>query len=158
MGAEEQQPVRKMVDISAVNLNNIRGSIVGLNLKEVFWRPENGSSEVELNRMSGAISLEVPKGVTDYDATCIINGLRSGRLIMLEKAITTEPMKNINASIASDALISARRLLDEQDVSIFEKNLERQPVTVIEACLELEKSESNRPNFTDIIRNRLRMD
>lgn len=145
------------MDVMSINMENIRGKIVGLSPREVMWKPEFGDG-ISFNRMTGSISARVGNDISEYEAKCVINGLRAGRLIVLEEEIKGEPMKPINASIMSDELVIARRLLDEQEPLEFEKSIERQPMRIAEACLELEKLEGNRPKFVDIIKNRLRLD
>lgn len=148
--------VRSTVNPADKNLENIRGTIVGLASNEIYWKPESGEDNLELNRMKGIVSTKVPNEISDFAAMCVIRGVRSGRLIILESEVKADPVQPVTTSVQSDEIVTARRLLDEKDTDVFEELLERQPLRVVEACKTLEKSEGGRDKFLDIISNRLK--
>jgi hypothetical protein len=146
---------RDIVDPMEVNLDNIRGTVVELSPREVFWRLESGA--FGLNRMTGEIAKAVPKDLGDFDATCVVRGIRSGRVVVGLKERTVEPAIPNTADSLSDHMVSARRLLDITEYRELEEAVDRVfSIRTLEACLEIEKTEGKRDKFISIINSRIK--
>ena len=148
---EKETDVISTVDPNALNMENIKGLIVGLSPREVIWAPSSGNLDLQLSRLSGRISLRVTGSVSNFDMMAVIKGVQSGRLVVLEKEIKAEPATPMNTIPTAD-VIAARTLLDNQDVVEFENLIEKQPSRIVQHCLDLEKREGNRKEYLDIIR------
>lgn len=137
-----------------LTVKNIRGKIVQLSPREVFFRLESGSFEI--NRMIGEVAKKVPQTINDFDAGCLLRGIRAGRIFLGSKELTQEPTIINQTEPLSERHVAARRLLDITDPGEFEVAISRgYGLHVIEACLEIEKREGNRHKFVSIINNRL---
>lgn len=145
---------RSTIDPSEVTLENVRNTVVELSPREVFFRLESGSFGI--NRMNGEVAKTVPKELNDFDAMCVIRGIRAGRLFVGTKEIHQDPIVVDQTASLSEGHITARRLLDLTDAGDFESAISKNySIRVLELCLEIEKRESNRTKFISIINNRL---
>jgi len=145
---------RKAVEPSQVSLSNVRGMIAELSPREVFFRLETGAFAI--NRIAGEVAKTVPKDLNDFDAMCVVRGFHSGRLFVGTKEKSQEPVESNQTTSLSGSYVTARRLLDLRDPIDFETAISKgYSIQVIEACLEIEKRESNRPRFISIMNNRL---
>ena len=142
-------------DPMEINMDNLKGQIVGLSPREVFWKPMSGNTTLELSRISGRISCKVGS-VSEFDGIAIIKGLRSGRLLLMDKVIKSEPSDPVNSHVMDTTHIEALRLLDITDKDLFTETMEVQSSKILEACLEMEKRGSNRDKYISIIKQNLR--
>ena len=148
------EETRSTIDPSEVTLENVRGTVVELSPREVFFRLESGSFGI--NRMNGEVAKTVPKDLNDFDSLCVIRGLQTGRLFVGTKERFQEPVVVDQTATLSEGHITARRLLDIMDPGEFEFAISKNySIRVLELCLEIEKREGNRDKFISIINNRL---
>jgi hypothetical protein len=150
-GTEE---TRSTIDPTDVTLDNVRGTVVELSPREVFFRLESGSFGI--NRMNGEVAKTVPKDLNDFDSMCVVRGIRAGRLFIGTKEVFQDPVVVDQTASLSEGHITARRLLDIVDHGEFESAISKNySIRVLELCLEIEKREGNRTKFISIINNRL---
>lgn len=138
------------VKVSELNLETLRGLVVGLTDNEIFWNLPTGSTAMELNRITGKVSQKVSKELTDYEVNCVLNGLKTGRLVVYKSVVTEKPAQ-IEDVVPSGVRVQARRLLDEHDVEAFGESLIGQPISVLKACLTLERNGLKRDKFVKVI-------
>ena len=129
-----------------------KGLIVALHPREVFWKLD--SNKVELNAFTGVISSKVDgKELSPVDVMGIVNGVRTGRLIVIEKLVVGTPV-NTKWSL-SEFAPGARKLLDYSDVEFKEAVSGNYSRKLLQAAVELEKEGKNRGDRIKILSNKL---
>lgn len=138
-----------------VNIDNINGIVVGLANNEIYWRPDRSNNEkLHLSAFGTVVSAKITNDMSRYDKLSVIDGLRAGRLVILDDIVKHKPVKQC-ASVPSASTISATRLLDINDVDSFENLIERVPMKILELCLKMEKDSKNRGSHIRVLKKKM---
>jgi len=128
------------------------GLVLRLGPGEVFWKIDSG--KVELNAFTGKLSTKVDGSkLTDREVRFVLNGIRTGRVIVVDKLVTGKPVDT--KWLTSEYAPAARRLLDYKDHQFMEAARRTFSRKTLEVALELEKEGQARPNRINLLTSQL---
>lgn len=141
MGASKEK-VSPAIPADEVTPEVILGGItITLGPKEVFWRTDTGS--IELNAFTGELSMKVDgKKLTDMEMGYVLNGIRTGRIIVVNKPVKGKPIDT--KWQLSEYAPGARKLLDYDDKQFTEAVSGNYSLRLLQTALEIEREGKNR--------------
>ena len=153
MGTGNQQALKPAIPAEEVTPDVVRdGVTIALGNRDVFWKTDSGS--VSLNAFTGDISTKVAgRGLSDMDVMAIVNGVRSGRIMIVDKLIKGDPVDT--TLLTSEYAPGARKLLDYNDGEFREAVESNFSIKLLKTALSLEKSGANRKERIKLLGDKL---
>lgn len=146
---EEQEITEEII----FTVDDLKGLSVSLQDEQAYWRLESG--KIELNRLTGEVSAQIPQDLSEYDKACVVAGLNRRRIIPAEKVEKERPGVRDISSMMTVRHIEARRILDEKDED-FNRIMEKvHGSSLLDAMLEVETNEGGREERIKRIRKQL---
>ncbi len=115
-----------------------------------FWRLPSG--KMELNSLTGKISMPIPDGLSEDEKAQIAMGLNYRQIKVVDKIVQAEPATRRMEDLLSPRLIQARRITDEMDPVKFKAAIAKvHNADLLDACLRVEKEGLNRKEYITMI-------
>ena len=154
--AEQNAPAAPEAEATvpeAITMERLKkGLNIALHPREVFWKLDSG--KIHLNAFSGETSAKVEaKGMSDTDLMFILNGIRTGRIMVVDKVTKGTPVNT--KWVLSEYAPGARKLLDYNDREFAEAVNGNYSRKLLQTALELEKEGHNRGDRIKVLNAKL---
>ena len=142
-----------VVDMMEETIDTVKGRIVKLASHRAIWRSEKKG--ISLSWFSGNITARVPATLEKIELEQVVNALRTGSLIFVEKEESALPT-TYTYDNSADAL-KARLFLDTPNIDTFKKELYtiRSP-EFLSKCISIYEAEYRSTPRLDLLKDHLK--